>query len=359
MTKRDYYDVMGVSKSAAKGEIKKAYRKIAKKYHPDKNKGDKGAEAKFKEATEAYEVLFDTERRAQYDRFGHNGVGKGAPGDRADGTGFGDSFSGFGDIFGDLFGDYLGRGNHRQPRFDEWSADSYYTLNITLEQAAAGDSLTIEIPLAEICGTCNGRGAKSTDDMDVCPRCGGSGQQAVRQGSFNVASTCHRCQGSGRLVKIPCPDCNGSGQIQAVKKIKVKVPSGVFNGSKIKLAGKGYPGLNGRPSGDLFLEIKVLEHSVFKRNGDDLSCQVPISITKAALGGKVEVPTLTGKAALKIPPESGSGQVFRLKGQGISHLKGAGKGDLYVKVKIEIPVNLNERQKELLWEFEEVSGENS
>lgn len=357
MSKRDYYEVLGVSKSSSADEIKKAYRKIALKYHPDRNPGDKAAEDKFKEATEAYEILSDSQRKAQYDRFGHaaDNMGGGAGGGNPFGGG------GFGDIFGDVFSEFFGGGSQGGGRSSrgEPGADLRYNMDLTFEQAAFGHTTEIEIPRLETCESCNGMGARTSKDIETCPTCHGSGQQRIQQGFFSVSTTCSHCRGKGQIIKVPCPKCHGRGRTNQRKKLKVNIPAGISTGSKIKLHGEGESGINGGPTGDLYIVIRVLEHSVFERDNYDISCQIPVSITQATLGSEIEVPTLEGKARLNIPPGTQSNKIFRLRGKGIAHLHGSGRGDLHVKIIVEIPTNLNKRQQELLEEFAAISGEDT
>ncbi|MDT8447033.1 MAG: molecular chaperone DnaJ [bacterium] len=359
MAKRDYYEILGVSKSASKDEIKKAYRKLAHKYHPDKSPGDQASEEKFKEASEAYEVLGDQERRAQYDRFGHAAPGMGGGG--------GNPFegSGFGDIFGDVFSEFFGGGGGagggrgRSTSRGERGSDLSYNMELTFEQAAFGYSTELVIPRLDECGQCGGSGAKSAKDVDVCSVCGGTGTQRIQQGFFSVATTCSNCRGTGKIVRNPCPHCHGRGRVNVRKKLKVSIPAGVDSGARVKLTGEGEAGLNGGPRGDLYLIIRVLEHSIFQREGYDVHCEVPISITQAALGSEIEVPTLDGRARVTVQPGTQNRQVFRLRAKGIQRLQSTARGDLYVHILVEIPTNLNRRQKELLEEFGAISGEES
>ena len=357
MSKRDYYEVLGVNRDAGDDEIKKAYRKLAMKYHPDRNPDNKEAEEKFKEAKEAYEMLSDPQKKAAYDRYGHAGVdpsmGAG-PGAQGFEGGFADAF---GDIFGDLFG---GAGGGRGGRSNVYrGADLRYNLEITLEEAARGAEKTIRIPTVEECGTCHGSGAKPGTQPKPCPTCNGHGQVRVQQGFFSIQQTCPKCHGSGKIIPDPCRDCGGAGRTKKQKTLEVKIPAGIDDGMRLRHAGHGEPGLNGGPPGDLYVEIHIRKHAVFERDHDDLHCEMPISITTAALGGEIEIPTLEGMARLKIPAETQSGKVFRLRGKGIKNVRSHVHGDLMCHVVVETPVSLTERQKELLREFEESASGNA
>ncbi|HRM69192.1 MAG TPA: molecular chaperone DnaJ [Thauera phenylacetica] len=354
MSKRDYYEVLGVNRDAGDDEIKKAYRKLAMKYHPDRNPDNKEAEEKFKEAKEAYEMLSDPQKKAAYDRYGHAGV------DPSMGAGPGaQGFDGFSDAFGDIFGDLFGggRGGGRSNVYR--GADLRYNLEITLEEAARGAEKTIRIPTVEECGTCHGSGAKPGTHPKPCPTCQGHGQVRVQQGFFSIQQTCPKCHGSGKIIPDPCRDCGGAGRTKKQKTLEVKIPAGIDDGMRLRHAGHGEPGLNGGPPGDLYVEIHIRKHAVFERDHDDLHCEMPISITTAALGGEIEIPTLEGMARLKIPAETQSGKVFRLRGKGIKNVRSHVHGDLMCHVVVETPVNLTERQKELLREFEEISSGNA
>ena len=346
MSKRDYYEVLGVSKSADDSEIKKAYRKLAMKYHPDRNQGDADAEVKFKEASEAYAVLHDKEKRSAYDQFGHAAFegGGGAGGGFGQGSSFGSIFE---DVFGDIFSS--GRGRSQVQR----GSDLKYVLDITLEEAVKGTNPKIKIPTLVECMECLGSGAKKgTEPMD-CLQCGGSGQVTSRQGFFSLQQTCPRCRGAGRVISDPCVKCHGQGRIQERKTLSVKVPAGVDTGDRSRLSGQGEAGPNGGPPGDLYVQIQVSDHPIFTRDGADLYSEVPVSFVDAALGCMLEVPTLEGKVNLKVPHETQTGRLFRLRGKGVdmSKIRGGGLGDLYCKIVVETPVNLSERQKELLREF--------
>ena len=353
MAKRDYYEILGVSNSVAPDELKKAYRKVALKYHPDRNPGDAAAEEKFKEATEAYEVLSDPEKRGRYDRFGHAAGGMGEGGG-----------NGFGDIFGDIFSEFFGgsgggaRGR-RGPTRGERGSDLQYNMEVSFEEAAFGYTTEIEVPRLETCDTCGGLGARSEKDIEVCSMCQGTGQQRIQQGFFSVATTCSRCGGAGRTVRNPCPKCYGKTRITKTRRIRVNVPAGIGTGSRIKLSGEGEHGVNGGPPGDLYIVLHVKPHSVFEREGADLFCEVPISFAQVALGAEIEVPTLEGRARLRIPAGTQTHKVFRMRGKGVTHLRGGGRGDLHVRIVVETPTNLNSRQKELFEEFEKHSKEGS
>jgi molecular chaperone DnaJ len=353
MAKRDYYDILGVARNASEEEIKKAYRKLAMKYHPDRNQGRDGAaakeyEEKFKEAKEAYEVLSDAQKRAAYDRFGHAGVDpSAATGGFAGGQGFGSFAEAFGDIFGDIFGG--GRGS-RSSAYR--GADLRYNMEITLEQAARGFTTDIRVPSWDHCETCDGSGAKPGTKPRSCGTCGGSGAVRITQGFFSIQQTCPTCHGSGKVISDPCSACHGEGRIRRNKVLEVTIPAGIDEGQRIRLAGKGEPGLNGGPPGDLYVEIRIKPHEVFQRDGDDLHCEVPIPITTAALGGEVEVATLTDKVSITIPEGTQNGKTFRLRGKGIKGVRSAYPGDLYCHIVVEVPVRLTDKQKKLLRELD-------
>ena len=354
MAKRDLYEVLGVNRDASEDELKKAYRKLAMKYHPDRNPDNKEAEEKFKEAKEAYEMLSDPQKKAAYDRYGHAGV------DPSMGAGPGaQGFDGFADAFGDIFGDLFGGGGRGGRSNVYRGADLRYNLEITLEEAARGAEKTIRIPTVEECGTCHGSGAKPGTHPKPCPTCQGHGQVRVQQGFFSIQQTCPKCHGSGKIIPDPCRDCGGAGRTKKQKTLEVKIPAGIDDGMRLRHAGHGEPGLNGGPPGDLYVEIHIRKHAVFERDHDDLHCEMPISITTAALGGEIEIPTLEGMARLKIPAETQSGKVFRLRGKGIKNVRSHVHGDLMCHVVVETPVNLTERQRELLREFEEISSGNA
>jgi len=354
MSKRDYYEVLGVPKNTSQAELKKVYRRLAMKYHPDRNPGDAKAEAQFKEVKEAYEILSDEHKRAAYDQFGHAGVegGPGGPGGFSGGGGFGDIFE---SVFGDMFGGAAGGGRSRVYR----GADLRYDLSLTLEEAVAGTEVKIRIPTQITCHVCNGTGAKAGSRPLTCGTCGGAGQVRMQQGFFTVQQTCPTCRGTGTLIKDPCDNCHGAGRIQEHKTLSVKVPAGVDNGDRIRLSAEGEAGTNGGPPGDLYVQINVKPHPIFAREDNQLHCEVPISMVTAALGGELEVPTLTGRVALKIPPETQSGKIFRLTGKGIKPVRGGPVGDLNCRVVVETPVNLTARQKELLQEFEQSMHESN
>lgn len=344
MSKRDYYEVLGVAKNASEAEIKKAFKKLAMKHHPDRNPDNAEAEDKFKEAKEAYDVLSDAQKRAAYDQFGHDAI-SGMGGAGAGGSG---SFSDiFGDVFGDIFGG--GRGGQRVYR----GADLRYNLELGLEEAVNGTSVKIRVPTLVQCEVCDGSGAKKGTSPSTCPTCHGHGQVRMQQGFFSLQQTCPRCHGSGKIITEPCNSCHGEGRVQKQKTLSVKVPAGVDNGDRIRLSGEGEAGENGGPAGDLYVQIAVREHPIFKRQGSDLHCEVPISFTTAALGGELDVPTLNGRVKLKVPEESQSGKLFRLRGKGVTSVRGGSAGDLLCRIMVETPVNLTAKQKELLREFDE------
>lgn len=354
MAKRDFYEILGLGKNASDEEIKKAYRKLAMKHHPDRNPDSKGAEDKFKEAKEAYEMLSDPQKRDAYDRYGHAGVDPNMGGGGGGGGGFADAF---GDIFGDIFGQAgAGRGGRGGPQVYR-GADLRYNLEITLEQAAHGYDTTIRVPSWDSCDTCDGSGAKPGTAPVTCTTCGGHGQVRMQQGFFSVLQTCPKCHGSGKINPSPCAACSGAGRIKRNKTLEVKIPAGIDDGMRIRSTGNGEPGMNGGPSGDLYVEIRIKQHAMFQREGDDLHCEIPISFAKAALGGEIEVPTLSGKASFTIPEGTQSGKTFRLRSKGIKGVRSGYAGDLFCHVVVETPVTLTERQKELLREFEELTIE--
>jgi molecular chaperone DnaJ len=359
MAKRDFYDVLGVSKNASPEELKSAYRKLAVKHHPDKNPGDKASEDKFKEASEAYGVLSDQEKKQNYDNFGHAAFEGG--GGRQSG-GFG-GFGGadFSDIFEDFFGDFGGGGRSRSPRnSNNRGSDLRYDLSITLEEAYEGKKQDIKFSTTEKCNTCKGNGSKPGYSPDRCTVCGGNGKVRSNQGFFTVQQTCPQCAGSGEEITNPCNDCNGQGNKQASKKISVTIPKGVDDGTRIRLAGKGEAGTKGGANGDLYLFINVYSHDLFKRSDENLFFEFPISIADAALGTTIEIPTINGgKAKIKIPDGTQNGKQFRLKGKGMPYMRGSGNGDLYVQVITEVPISLNKEQKELLEKFREIENEKS
>lgn len=353
--KRDYYEVLGVHRNASDNEIKKAFRKLAIQFHPDKNPGNQEAEEKFKEATEAYEVLSDAQKRAQYDQFGHAGV-SGAGGFSSGGFGGFGAGTPFGDIFSDIFGDIFGGGGGRRTQ-GRRGDDLLYNLEITFEEAAFGCEKKIDVPYAKRCSGCNGSGARPGTEPKICPACRGAGQVRYQQGFFSVSKTCGQCNGEGKVVDDPCPDCRGKGATKDFKTLSVKVPGGVETGSRLKLSGEGGQGAKGGPNGDLYVAISVKEHAIFQREDDNVVCEIPISFAQAALGCEIEVPTLDGKVSMKIPEGTQSGKIYRLRGKGIPSLQGYGRGDQLVVVKVETPTNLTGKQKELLEEFARISGE--
>lgn len=342
MTKRDYYDVLGVKRDADEAEIKKAYKRSAMKYHPDRNPDNKEAEDLFKEASEAYEVLSDEQKRAAYDRMGHAAFEQGGAAGQG---GFGGA--NFGDIFGDVFGDIFG-GGARQRGGPQRGSDLKYTLAMDLEQAVKGTTTKIRVPTLVACKPCSGSGAKPGSKPAQCKTCGGAGQVRMQQGFFSVQQGCPTCRGRGTVISDPCTTCRGQGRVEEEKVLSVKVPAGVDNGDRIRLGGEGEAGLAGGPSGDLYVQVAVRPHRIFERDGAHLYCEVPISIIDAALGGELEVPTLDGKVMLKVPEGTQTGKAFRLRGKGVVPIRGGAAGDLVCKVQVETPVNLNKQQKELL-----------
>ena len=357
MAKRDLYEVLGVNRDASEDELKKAYRKLAMKFHPDRNPDNKEAEEKFKEGKEAYEILTDANKRAAYDRYGHEGVNP-----SMGGGGGGQGFDGFADAFGDIFGDIFGGGGGGGGRGRSnvyRGADLRYNLEISLEEAARGAEKTIRIPAQEECEPCHGTGAKPGTQPKTCPTCGGAGQVRIQQGFFSIQQTCPKCHGSGRIIPEPCTSCGGAGRVKRQKTLEVKIPAGIDNGMRLRHGGQGEPGVNGGPAGDLYVEIHIKQHAVFQRDGDDLHCEMPISFTTAALGGEIEIPTLDGAANIRIPAETQSAKVFRLRGKGIRNVRSHAPGDLMVHVIVETPVKLTERQKELLREFGDIASTNA
>lgn len=351
MAKRDYYEVLGVSRGADDKEVKKAYRRVAMKYHPDRNPDDPDADEKFKEATEAYDVLTDPEKRAAYDQFGHAGVDA-EMGGGAGGFG-GGSFS---DIFGDVFGDIFGGGG-RARGGPQRGADLRYTLDISLEQAVRGTTVEIRVPTLVACSTCNGSGARKGSSPTTCGTCGGMGQVRMQQGFFQVQQTCPTCRGRGTTISDPCTTCRGQGRVESTKTLSVKVPPGVDTGDRIRLSGEGEAGPEGGPAGDLFVQISVKAHPIFERDGRNLYCEIPITFVDAALGGELEVPTLDGRVKLKIPAETQTGKLFRLRGKGVHPVRGGGVGDLLCRAVVETPVDLDREQKELLRAFQKSLGQ--
>jgi len=349
MEDRDYYKILGVSRNANEEEIKKAYRKVAMQYHPDRNPGDKEAEEKFKLASEAYEVLRDPQKRDIYDRFGIEGLrGTGFTGFR----GFEDIFSSFSDIFDDFFG--FGTSSRRRVR-PRQGADLRYDLKISFYDAAFGKEDEIEIPQRAVCEDCNGTGCKTGTYPAQCPNCKGTGQVVRSQGFFTISTTCGQCHGEGKYIPHPCKECRGSGWVKRNKRIKIRIPPGVDTGSKLRIRGEGEAGERGGPPGDLFVFLYVEPHEFFVRDGDDIVCQIPISFTQAALGAEIDVPTLNGKKSLTIPRGTESGETLKIKGEGFPKIKGYGRGDLIVHIFVKTPKNLTKRQEEILKEFEEIS----
>ena len=353
MSKRDYYEILGVERNASEAELKKAFKRLAMKFHPDRNPDDKDAEEKFKEAKEAHDVLSNPQKRAAYDQFGHAGVD---PSAGAGAAGAGASFSDiFGDVFGDIFGGRAGGGGAQRARR---GADLRYNLELSLEEAVRGTTVKIRVPTSVPCKECDGSGAKKGTSPTTCTTCGGIGQVRMQQGFFSLQQTCPHCHGSGQIIKDPCDTCHGQGRVQEQKTLSVKVPSGVDNGDRIRLSGEGEAGERGAPPGDLYVQISVKQHPIFLREENDLYCEVPISFVTAALGGELDVPTLDGRVKLKIPPESQSGKLFKLRGKGVKSVRGGPVGDLLCRILVETPVSLNAKQKELLREFENSMNEN-
>jgi molecular chaperone DnaJ len=349
MEDKDYYRILGVARDASEDEIKKSYRKVAMQFHPDRNPGNKEAEEKFKVASEAYEVLRDPEKREIYDRYGTEGLkGTGFTGFR----GFDDIFSAFGDIFEDFFGFGTTRGRRARVR---QGADLRYDLKISFYDAAFGKETDIEIPRNVVCEICNGTGAKPGTYPTHCPNCKGTGQVTRSQGFFTISTTCGQCQGEGKIILHPCKECRGQGKVRRTKKLQIKIPPGVDNGSKLRIRGEGEPGERGGPPGDLFVFLYVEAHDFFSREGDDIICQIPISFPQAALGTEIEVPTLDGKKNLAIPKGTEGGDILRIKGEGFPRIRGYGRGDEIVQIIVKTPNNLSKRQEELLREFEELS----
>jgi len=358
MAKRDYYDVLGVNKSSTADQIKSAYRKLAVKHHPDKNEGDKAAEEKFKEASEAYHVLSNSERKQNYDNFGHAAFENGGGG--RGGFGNFDFSNHFSDIFEDFFGEGFGGGSRRSRKTNNRGSDLRYDLSITLEESYTGKKQDIKFSTSEKCDTCKGSGSKPGHDAGSCSMCGGHGQVRSSQGFFTVQQTCPQCSGSGEEITNPCSSCNGQGKKQASKRLSVTIPKGVDDGTRIRLAGKGEAGSRGGGNGDLYLFINVYSHDLFKRSDENLFFECPISIADAALGTSIEIPTIDGgKAKIKIPAGTQGGKQFRLKSKGMPYMRGSGTGDLYVQVNTEVPVSLNKEQKELLEKFRKIENEKS
>ena len=348
MAKRDFYEVLGVARNASQAELKKAFRKLAMKHHPDRNPDDKKAEEKFKEAKEAHDILSDEQKRAAYDQFGHAGVDQSMGG----GGGGGHAQGGFGDVFGDIFGDIFGgAGGGGRPGGVQRGDDLRYNLEMSLEDAVAGTTVKIRVPTMVKCKPCQGSGAKKGTKAKPCTTCGGHGQVRMQQGFFSIQQACPKCHGSGEVIANPCGTCHGQGRVQEYKTLSAKIPAGVDTGDRIRLSGEGEAGGQGGPNGDLYVHINVKEHAIFAREDNNLYCEVPLNIVTAALGGEMEVPTLDGRVKLKIPVETQTGRMFRIRGKGVKPVRGGPVGDLFCKVLIETPVNLNADQKELLQQF--------
>src|ERR1700712_2714 len=350
MAKRDYYEVMGVAKNAGDDEIKKAYRKLAMKHHPDRNPDSKDAEEHFKEVKEAYEMLSDPQKRAAYDQYGHAGV------DPNLGRGGAEGFGGFAEAFGDIFGDIFGKGGGRRAGGGQQvyrGSDLSYAMEISLEEAAHGKETQIRIPSWESCETCKGSGAKPGTSAKTCPTCSGAGNVHLRQGFFSIQQTCPNCHGTGKIIPEPCLTCSGQGRIKKTKTLEVKIPAGINEGMRIRSSGNGEPGPNGGPSGDLYIEIRIKAHDIFERDGDDLHCTVPVPMTQAALSGSIEVPTLTGKVEIELPEGTQHGKTFRLRGKGIKGIRSSYPGDLYCHITLETPIKLTEHQRKLFKELDE------
>jgi molecular chaperone DnaJ len=353
MAKRDFYEILGVPKNASDEDIKKSYRKLAMKFHPDRNQGEatKEAEVKFKEAKEAYEMLSDPQKRAAYDQHGHAGVDPNMRGGPGGGEGFGGFAEAFGDIFGDMFGQQRGRAGGGRQVFR--GGDLSYAMELTLEEAANGKDAQIRIPTQENCEVCAGSGAKPGSQIKPCGTCGGAGVVQMRQGFFSVQQPCPTCRGVGKIIPDPCTACSGQGKIKRQKTLEVKIPAGIDAGMRIRSAGNGEAGTNGGPAGDLYIEIRLKKHDIFERDGDDLHCTVPVGMVTAALGGEIDVPTLQGKAAIDLPEGTQTGKQFRLRGKGIKGVRSSYPGDLYCHITVETPVKLNEAQRKLLRELED------
>jgi molecular chaperone DnaJ len=361
MAKRDYYDVLGVEKGATEADIKKAFRKKAMEHHPDRNRHDPKSEARFKEVNEAYDVLKDAQRKAAYDRFGHaafeNGHGHGAGGFRPGGPDFASAFS---DVFDDLFGDFMGGGGRARGQRAARGSDLRYNLRLKLEDAFHGKQATITVPSSAPCEVCHGSGAEGGAEPATCPTCSGHGKVRAQQGFFTVERTCPTCGGRGQIIKNPCSACAGAGRVRRDKSLSVNIPAGVETGTRIRLAGEGETGLRGGPAGDLYIFIEVEPHPIFERDNQNLYCRIPVSMTTASLGGEIDAPTLDGgKTRVKVPAGVQSGKQLRLRGKGMPALRGAGAGDLYIELRVETPVNLSARQRELLREFEDAGRDNS
>ncbi|UXI00758.1 molecular chaperone DnaJ [Photobacterium sp. TY1-4] len=354
MSKRDFYEVLGVGRDASERDIKKAYKRLAMKFHPDRNQGDAESAEKFKEVKTAYEILTDPQKKAAYDQYGHAAFEQGGMGG---GGGFGGGAD-FSDIFGDVFGDIFGGGGGRRggQQRAQRGADLRYNMELTLEEAVRGCSKEIRVPTLVHCDTCDGSGAKKGTSATTCGTCHGAGQVQMRQGFFAVQQTCPHCHGRGKIIKEPCGTCHGQGRKEETKTLSVKIPAGVDTGDRIRLSGEGEAGEFGAPAGDLYVQVHVAQHHIFERDGNNLYCEVPVSFTMAALGGEVEVPTLDGRVSLKVPSETQTGRMFRMRGKGVKSVRGGAVGDLICKLVVETPVNLSARQKELLQELEETLG---
>ena len=364
MAKKDYYELLGVARGASADELKKAYRKLAMQYHPDRNPGDKSAEQKFKEINEAYDVLKDDDKRAAYDRYGHSAFEGGMGGRGGPGPGEGGFSGNFSDIFDEMFGDFMGNGGARRGGAQNAGrgSDLRYNLDISLEQAFRGDKVNVKIPSTVACDSCDGTGSEGKSEAVLCPSCGGIGRVRAQQGFFTIERTCPTCGGAGRVIKNPCRKCNGSGRMRKERSLAVSIPAGVEDGTRIRLSGEGEAGLRGAPAGDLYIFLGVRDHDVFRRQGADLHCRVPIPMTTACLGGQVEVPTIDGnRARVSIPAGTQTGQSFRLKNKGMSVLRSPTRGDMFIETFVETPRNLNQKQKDLLKQFEDSTknGSNS
>lgn len=347
MQQQDYYELLGINRQADEAEIKKAYRKLAMKHHPDRNANDKDAEEKFKDIQKAYAVLSDPKKRAAYDQYGHAGV------DASMGGGHG-GFGGFGDVFEDIFENIFTGGRQRHQSQGQRGSDLQYNLQLTLEEAAQGKQVEITVPRHTNCKTCDGSGAKKGSNPKSCETCNGVGQVRIQQGFFSIQQTCPSCHGEGKLITDPCPPCHGQGRVRETKKLTVKIPPGVDNGDRVRLSGEGEAGVHGGGAGDLYVQVNVKPHAIFERHDSDLHCEVPIAFVTAALGGTIEVPTLQGRVSLKIPPETQTGKSFRLRGKGVKSVRGYATGDLLCKVVVETPVSLSREQKELLTGFQDL-----
>lgn len=344
MAKRDYYEVLGVDRKVSGADLKKAYRRLAMKYHPDRNKDDADADRKFREIQEAYGVLSDSEKRSLYDRFGHDAVGASGA------SGAAGAASGFEDIFGDMFGDMFGRAS--RGRTESRGADLAYRAELDLEEAVFGVTREIDVEMATQCDTCDGSGCAPGTQPETCPTCQGRGEVVAQQGFFTLRQTCPKCHGEGRTIRVPCHDCHGAGRVRKARTLRVKIPAGVDQGDRVRLAGEGEAGMRGGAPGDLYVEVRVRKHRLFRREGDDLHCDVPISFAMAALGGTVEIPTLDGHVNLKIPPETQTGVSLRLRGKGVSSIRSSSQGDMICTMVVETPVSLNAEQRGLLEELE-------